>query len=290
MNINQYSKTETRIGILALLIVAFFYAVLVIPTKNLPQVNSLFLVWSGFSITAILSGIIAFYKNPQFLKSILKNDYKLATGLGIMHVSSSVCLNSAIKLTDISVVGLLLYTAPIWVFSFCLINKKIELNLKNSSIIILSIISTLLIMNIQEFNFELGVILGLLSGFFYSFDFIWGEKLQEKYTGIEVVAFIHMVGSIILIPTIWITPDFSLFQFVDYFWLFSFGGLLTLSFILFMYGVKRVSAFYSSIITLLEPVLMGLIGLFLYSEKPEPNVLIGGAIILLCIYLVQKQD
>jgi DME family drug/metabolite transporter len=288
--VTSIAVKPSKVGIFALILTAISYTLMVIPTRNLPEVNSFFLVWTAFLITGLVTGILAAYKNPKFLQNLIRNDYKIALGLSVMHVLSTICLNMAVKLTDLSVAGLLLYTAPLWVFLISVYTKKVAINLKNVSLILLSVSSTLLIIDVTKLSFEIGVILGLLSGIFYTFDFIFGEKLLQKYDGLEVTAFAHITGTIILLPAIWTSPDFNLFSLTDYFWLFSYGGLLTVSFLLFMYGVKRVTAFYSSIITLLEPVLLFLLGLFLYNEVPTLNVVIGGVLVLVCIYLVQQES
>jgi drug/metabolite transporter (DMT)-like permease len=288
--VTSIAVKPSKVGIFALILTAISYTLMVIPTRNLPEVNSFFLVWTAFLITGLVTGILAAYKNPKFLQNLIRNDYKIALGLSVMHVLSTICLNMAVKLTDLSVAGLLLYTAPLWVFLISVYTKKVAINLKNVSLILLSVSSTLLIIDVTKLSFEIGVILGLLSGIFYTFDFIFGEKLLQEYDGLEVTAFAHITGAIILLPAIWASPDFNLFSLTDYFWLFSYGGLLTVSFLLFMYGVKRVTAFYSSIITLLEPVLLFLLGLFLYNEVPTLNVAIGGVLVLVCIYLVQQES
>lgn len=285
-------KNNTK-GIIALTLTALFYSLMAIPTRLLPNVNSFFLVWTAFVITAIITTCIAYRQNKNYLLDILKNNYKFATGLAIMHVLSSVTLNLAVKLTDLSIAGLLLYSAPIWVFAFSLLTKKIKLNFKNVLLVSLGIISILLILGFENLHlskFDLGAILGLLAGFFYSFDFLWGEKLQKDYSGIELTSFVHIIGSIILAPALWLNTNLNTYSYNDWLFIILFGSLLVLSFVLFMYGVKRVKAFYSSIITLLEPVFLTLIGFLLYNETPEKNVLVGGVLILFCIGLINTNE
>ncbi len=55
---------------------------------------------------------------------------------------------------------------------------------------------------------------------------------------------------------------------------------LGLGYALFTYGLKRVPAFESSLLAMLEPILNPVWVLIGYGEQPSTNALLGGAVIV----------
>lgn len=268
-------------GIFALILTSFLYAALALPTRYLEGVNTFFLICTAFTFVTLVSyAILKFKKNfnfkSEFLKS--KNDFLI---LGLSHVACSLCINYAIKLIDLSLAGLLLFTAPVWVFAYSVVKKQISFNLKNLLVLIIGLIAILLIISpwkVDQLKVNiLGLSLAIASGILFSADFIIGEKLRKVHNELEVLCIIHAIGAVVLIPNIIFWPKID--QFSQVALIFSFDVILLLSFLSFLYGIKFVKAFYASVITMLEPLLLGILGFLLFNEKPSMYVLLGGILI-----------
>jgi drug/metabolite transporter (DMT)-like permease len=279
-------------GILVLILTAFLYASLVIPTRYLTDVNSFFLIWTAFSFVSIVSYVLLKKESGFSIYNCFKRNQKMFLYLGFAHVISSICLNLSVKMIDLSLAGLLLYTAPIWVFSYSILKKEITLNTKNVIVLLVGLLSVLLIISpwdVEDMELNsLGIILGLAAGILYSFDFVLGEKLRKKHSEVEILFMTHFTGAIVLIPNILYWP--SSVSMLDLNLIVIYDVIFLLSFLTFMYAMYYVKAFYASIITMLEPLLFGVIGYFLFAETPSIFIVVGGVLIFLNIIYINTFD
>jgi drug/metabolite transporter (DMT)-like permease len=201
----------------------------------------------------------------------------------------------------VAIVVFLLYTQPLWTS----ILGKILLNEKFTRNKILAVVFSLIGVGIMINPFNIGssgilpgVILGLISGIAMSLWIIYSRKAGKKKlhavtttTGWAISTLIFLSISYVIaglfIDDISVTRlSLEVLQ-VNWFYLFIFTVVsIIIPFLLFMKGMKKVSATSSGIILLLEPIAASLLAWFFLSQPLTTNIIIGGALILAANYLV----
>jgi drug/metabolite transporter (DMT)-like permease len=278
-----------RKSLIFLTLASIGYAAMVIPTKLLTEVHSLFLVWSGFLFTGLF-GLIMSYKKGFRYSSMSMDAKKYVIIFGIAHSVCSFCLNYSVKLLNASTALLLLYSAPLWIFLYLSIIKKHKIKLLEIFILGLAMIGMYLVINgdssISIDGSWLGLILALTAGILYSVDFLMGEKRPKGLSSLTATALIHLIGAIVLLPGVFYFPTGLDTQ--GWLLVLSFDLILLGSFLCFLKGVKNLNSLYASIITLMEPVFAAIMAYLWLNEKMSSTSIIGAVILLAAIFFVDK--
>lgn len=145
----------------------------------------------------------------------------------------------------------------------------------------LSVIGIYIIL--PEFSFENNITQGLfwaiLSGLAFALISFLNRKQVQRYSGSIVAFFQDISATIVLIPILFLV-DFKL-SWTATGQLILLGGVFTaVAHTLFINGLNAIKVHKASVIANMEPVYGIIFAFFLLNERPEWNILLGGAIIV----------
>jgi drug/metabolite transporter (DMT)-like permease len=122
---------------------------------------------------------------------------------------------------------------------------------------------------------------GLCLALFIIFMRIDSGQTGGRHTALDNMIFSHILAASMSVPAVMTSsmPDFPSICGILYMGLFQMG----LASILFPYGVRRLTAVGTSIITLIEPVLNPVWVFLVIGEVPSLNAVIGGTVIIVLV-------
>lgn len=242
---------------------------------KLITLNEGLLTWYRVLISSIALFLILVYTKTPSPKTLSE---KLNIGkVGIIITIHWLFFYGSIKYANVSI-GVVCYalTSCFTAILAPLINKKPFV----LSEILLSLITVLGISLIFHFdsNYQVGIILGVISSVFAALYTIFNEKLVQKYDS-KIINFYQIFGGAIvltclmplylyLFPTDYIFPNFS-----DTVYLLLLALVCTVGlYWLFAEALKRISAFTVSLTFNLEPIYSIILAFIIFNEAQEVNI------------------
>lgn len=221
----------------------------------------------------------------------LKNKKKELFLLALGQLGSAAFTLQAYLLIDFATVGLLLYSAPLWIILFYVITKEEKITWKLIIPLILGIIGVVLVLNptaiINQTKSLLGLFLALLAGIFYALSFIYARRIKDEYETSSIVFWSHLIGVIVLLPVVlgatFVIQKISLLYFL------GIGLSWAIGYAFFYYSLKFIKAHVASLIALTEPLFVVMWGYLFFKEPISTFTLIGGVVLLTNVYVINKQ-
>ena len=248
-------------------------------------------------VTAAVMLILLLLFDRPALKVRLKDLWCFA-GTGIVSMSFfNYCYFKTIMLTSLSVAAVLLYTAPVFVvlLSAPLFGEK--LSRRKLLAALAAFLGCAFVSGIVGGAGRLsvsGILFGLGSGIGYALYSIFGRYALERGYGSVTISFytfvFALVPSSLLADTgsalAALTGDLGQFAFLSLLIL-----MVTLApYLLYTKGLRGLENGTASILASVEPVVATLLGLVLYSEKLGFWNILGIALVLLSILLINRRS
>lgn len=248
-------------------------------------------------VTAAVMLILLLLFDRPALKVRLKDLWCFA-GTGIVSMSFfNYCYFKTIMLTSLSVAAVLLYTAPVFVvlLSAPLFGEK--LSRRKLLAALAAFLGCAFVSGIVGGAGRLsvsGILFGLGSGIGYALYSIFGRYALERGYGSVTISFytfvFALVPSSLLADTgsalAALTGDLGQFAFLSLLIL-----MVTLApYLLYTKGLRGLENGTASILASVEPVVATLLGLLLYSEKLGFWNILGIALVLLSILLINRRS
>jgi len=274
----------------SLIVSVFFLSLVSIFGRLLFPISGFINTFFGYLVVLIITFLVILFKK-NLNDTILKKKKKTVLFLALGQLGSAAFFLQAIQTIDIAIAGLLLYSAPIWIVIYYLITKEEKLGKEIIIPLILGIIGLILVFGPENiFNpsqIGIGLVFGLLSGISYSISFIAARKIKDEYKTATIVFWNHLIGVVVLLPLLFFLP-FTLTPTTSLYFL-GIGLSWTFGYFLLYYSLKFVKAQLASIIAIFEPVFFTLWGLMFFQEYISLLAWIGGGILLINIYLINRQ-
>lgn len=237
----------------------------------------------GFLALVIYLGV-----RRKLSKIKLRGKRKYILLLGAWQAGGLLSYYMAVSFTNVSLSVLLLYTAPVYVLlvSPILLNEKVST--RNLAALMISLTGVIVVvgpenifsgMSEVDSGYLLGVLMGLLSGFFYACITMTSRYLGDEYSGLEQLFLSTGVTLVILFPLMFQATSASLLENLPV--LLFLGVMITsIGSILFFTGLEYVKAQNASIISLLEPVSAIFFAYLILHDPVSTSTLIGCILIL----------
>ena len=210
-----------------------------------------------------------------------------------------VCYFKAIEELTLSAAGVLLYTAPIFVMIMSIPLFKEKLTAKKVIALALAFSGCVLISGIGGEINTLGVVMGVLSGFFYALYSIFGRyAINRGYDSWTIVFYTFLfctLGCLLLSDKVLIIDSIASADAPLWFYLIGMG-LITgfLAYLFYSKGLECMESSRASILAFVEPVSATFVGMIVFSEFPNifgisGILLVLGAIVLLSTKNARKK-
>lgn len=233
-------------------------------------------------VSALVMFVWLALRDPGAL-SIRPRDWWMFAGTGIISfVLFGLCYFRALQLTTLSTAAVLLYTAPIFValLSAWLFHERFAA--RTGFALAMAFGGCVLVSGPAGGSSWLGIVLGLLSGFFYSLYSIFGKYALKRYSSATVTLYTFIFASL------GITPFANLPALAGIAWtpslmvvLLAFAGLSgAAAYLLYTKGLSGLPATDAAIAAIMEPVVASLAGLIAFGETLSLPGLAGVALVL----------
>ncbi|MCX6141118.1 MAG: DMT family transporter [Candidatus Kapabacteria bacterium] len=255
-------------AIVALLICALLWSTGGLLIKTLP-LSPLTIAGARSAIAAIV--IFAWQRNVRPTWS------KAQIGSIVSYMLTVILFVTATKSTTAANAILLQYTAPIWVGLFSVFITKEKITTVDVAAVIV-VMSGMVIFFLDSIapGAMLGNTLALLSGLAFAGVALF-MRAQKGESTTESILFGNILTALVCIPFIEpFAPSIDTYVRLGLLGVFQLG----ISYVLYAWAIKSVTALEAVLITVLEPLLNPLwVGLF-YGEVPSSTVIVGGMIVV----------
>ena len=213
-------------------------------------------------------------------KSIKIKYKKLILLLSLANVLTVFFYICSLQIAKVAISALLLYMAPVYVMLIVFMREwKIEF--ETLFVVILSIIGLYLMLRPCKILSH-GIICGFLSGITYSFVFVLAKEARKLMSAQEITFFILGFGALFLLPVLLVYRVNNL----QLPWIIGIGLIPTaIPFTLFNYGIKYCKVEKASVLALIEPISVAIIGYAIFDEVFSSTQILGTSLILISISL-----
>lgn len=255
---------------------------------KLLTVNPLIIVLGRVFFSSLM--LIVWLKlKGESTRIISKKDRQALAALGVLLAVHWTTFFAAVQLSNVAVGLLTFSTFPVFVSLFTPVIHKKKIQRQEILFGLLTLIGIAFV--IPPFYVDqqlvMGGLIGVLSGALYAVFTMYNTILVKNYSGKLVALYEHRIATIVLIPSfLLIQPELTG---IDWMLLVLLGTVFTgIGHSLFINGLKNVTAYMASIITMLEPLYAIILAYLVLGESVSVNTAFGGLIILFCVvYLSQ---
>ncbi len=211
---------------------------------------------------------------------------------GVLGAVSLICYFRALYYITASEASMLISTGPIWTNIIAVIYLKEKFTRLQALSLLVAMVGILLITRPAFYQFNLGYILALVTGFLVGSVHVLLRKLNQTDSPFSMV--LSMVLFSMIFSAEEVAGDIFQFTFPDYFTLFSILILLITGIssasaqIHISLAYKYIPASKGSIISLLITVWIVLLSVLVLGETPTHTTLTGGVMVLLSSALLIK--
>lgn len=247
----------------------------------------------GVGATLIFA-LAMYLTDPKLFKIKAKDIWIFFAAGFVSHAGFNFCNFSCITLSSLAVAALLMYTAPIFVMLLSVVFLGEKLTVTKLLALITTFIGCALITGVLEENVKIDMAVlgfGIASGLGYAlFSFFSKIALNRHYEAITVTTYNFLFCALAAIIMAGGVPFAKL---DGQGWLGMLGISLLCSFganLLYTTGLRNIEAGHASILATIEPFMAAVIGFLLFGETLSSFKLIGMALILGAILVLNLQS
>ncbi|WP_143702783.1 DMT family transporter [Methanocorpusculum labreanum] len=290
--------SEIRLAPFLIILAAVCWGTIGIFTRELQAAGftSVQITAARCAVTALCLVMGLLFTDRDKLK-IVPKDIWMFIGTGLLSiVFFNICYFTSIQYLTLSMASVLLYTAPFFVMLMSLFLFHEKMTIQKGIALILAFSGCVLTAGIvgDQINSitEIGILIGLGSGFGYALYTIFGRVALKKYHPITITTYTFLIAAIGILPFCDVGNMVQL----------SLGNTGILPYILilsivctvlpyFLYtkGLKHVEGGKASVMAFVEPMVATLIGIFLFHEQMTLLNMTGVVLIFAAIVLLNSR-
>ena len=243
-------------------------------------------------VAASVFTVVILITDPEKLKIRLK-DIWMFVGTGIISVVLFNCLYffTIIK-SQASVAVVLLYTSPVFIMIMSALLFKERITPRKITALVLTFSGCVLVAGFLGGEYSITPLIlltGLGSGFFYAMYTVFGRFALKKYDTVTVTVYTFIFGLAGSLPIgkIKSTAEALKAEPQLIFWCLCVGIISTvLPYFFYTWGLQRMEAGKAAILVAVEPLVGAIVGMTLFRESHGILKLIGIALILSAIFIM----
>ncbi|MCQ2086244.1 MAG: EamA family transporter, partial [archaeon] len=253
---------------------------------------------SGYQIIfcrALVTSLVLFAILCRVDRSKIRIDARdtwMFLGSGVCGLTAfNLCYFSALPTLSLSMATVLLYTAPVYVtvISLFVFNEKMT-RYKAVALVaaILGCVFTTGVLGDAQGD-TVGVLFGILAGFFYSLYTLFGAFALKKYSPMTFTAYTFLFAGLATYPLsdLGSIQDLLRKDILVPFFLILIGVLFTLvPFFLYSKGLQNLDPGVAAVLAYTEPMVATVVGFMVYDEPITAFAVIGILLILTSIVLL----
>lgn len=270
---------------------------------GLQELSPLNMAGIRFSLASILFGILLVAQKSS--SSLESKDILSLVVAGFMSITSYFYIQYTGLLYTTSInAALLLATSPIWTTIYCVVTKQERITGKAFIGILLAFTGICLVISKGKVFFLFasetlpGDLLLLLNSVVWAGFTLYGKKIMQKYSPFTAMAYIHIFGTIMLLPVILIPSNINPIPITQQLSGISCStgvAILYLACLCSVYGygmwyrgVAQIGAVRTASFYYMSPLFALIAGIWLLDESFNFLVVVGGCLVMLGVYFVNK--
>lgn len=242
-------------------------------------------------LSAAVAFVFLFFRDRSLLRVRIR-DLWMFVGTGIVSFECfTLCYFYAVGMTSLSTAAILLYTSPIFVTVLAVLFFHEKFTRRKLICLCMAFGGCVLVSGFSGTAGQsepLGILLGLLSGFFYGLYSIFGQAALRRYSSYTIIAYTFLFASIGILPfadldrlgqAAWsapLTAELIVFAVLS-------GAV---AYLLYTLGMSRVKATNAAIAAIAEPVVAALVGVVVYGEVLGAAGITGIVLVIAAILLL----
>jgi drug/metabolite transporter (DMT)-like permease len=211
-------------------------------------------------------------------------------GLALVQIS----YYSAIANIHVAAAILLQYMAPVFILLYCAVFMREKVTPAKVVSLFLAISGCALVAGVYRIDFLrlnlVGVAWGLVSALCFSFYTLYGQAALRKYSAMPLFAYASGFGAvlwwIVNPPQAFFSIQYSALTWLAFLYVTVLGTVVP--FVLYFMSLAHLEASRTSITSTLEPVVAGVVAFIFLGEKMGFLQMIGGALVITAIILLQR--
>lgn len=212
-------------------------------------------------------------------------------GMGALgYAGQSFSYLSAIKYASAGLVALLLYLYPMFVFVLSAFFLREKITLPKIIALGLATLGAALTVNPEGGQWT-GILLAIAAALIYSIYIIVGANVMKQVSAIQS-SLVIFISAALVYGTLTFAHGAHFPQSGPGWW--SLAGIVTFATVIpvttFLAGIERIGPTNASLLSTLEPVVTVLLAAWLFAERLAPLTLAGGALILLAVIVLSKNE
>ena len=235
--------------------------------------------------------VVLLVVDPGKLRIRLRDTWLFA-GTGVVSVTLfNLCYFTCIQISEASIAVVLLYTSPIWVMLLSALFFRERITGRKVVALGLTFAGCALVAGVLGSSVQLSpfaLFIGVASGFFYATYSIFGRVALARYDTLTITFYTFAFGLAACLAagdpahTVAVAAaDPALAA-----WYVGLGICCTiLPYLLYTTGLEHLEPSRAAILATIEPLVAGLIGIFVYGEGTGAAKLVGMALILAAVVL-----
>lgn len=272
---------------------------------GMAEVLPLNLVILRFLIASLCFGLILWLKDET--NSIEKEDIPEFVGLGFMGITVFFYIHyTGLQYTSSTNAGLIIATTPVFAALFCLFTKKETLTRQSVLGIALAFLGVTLVISNGQFHtlFNTNTLFGdsliLLNALIWAWFTLKGKTILEKYRPFPAIAYIHIFGTILLLPFAVLPSPFVEITLLQQFPSVSLKTIFVTtylavfcsvySYFIWYLGISQIGAVKTAIFSYFNPIMATFAGMIIFDEKLTLYVVIGGLLVILGVYITNQKE
>ncbi|MCE5333523.1 MAG: EamA family transporter [Desulfobacteraceae bacterium] len=247
------------------------------------------------TLSSVLLFLFLLIKNPSLLR-IARSDLFYFAVLGITGMAMlQFTYFYSISLISVAVAVLLQYLAPVFITIYYGFIAPERITRTVIAAVGISVLGCYFA--VGAYNFDLlglnwkGMSVALLSGLFYAWYAIYGERGMRRYDPWTVVfyaiLFSAVFWNIATPPLEAFRTSYTGFQWVLILYVVVFGTAVPFS--LYTMGISLIRSTRASVTATLEPIAAGFIAFFFLGESLEVLQMLGGLLVIVSVILLQTR-
>jgi DME family drug/metabolite transporter len=302
MNLHTDARAEARRGLLLIVLAAVLWGTVGVATKTifgLSDTNPLSIGFFRvvFSVPVLLAACWRALGRRMF--RITPRDLGLMLLMGGFMAFYQVCYFASIERVGVAIAVLVtLCTAPVMIALLSALLLRERLTATIVLALVCALAGTVMLIWVgpataggARHDTLAGTLLALASAFGYTMLTLCSRTLAGRYHPLQPITIGFAAGALLLLPFALATGFVISYPAGGWALLLYLGLVPTaLAYVLFLSGIRRITATVASIVTLVEPLTSTLLAWLLFGEQLGPLGILGAALLLGAIGLLYRGE
>lgn len=219
----------------------------------------------------------------------------IGTGI-ISYALFSTCYFMAVAMSQVSVAVMLLYTSPVFVTLLSAVLFHESMTCRKWLALVCTVTGCVLVAGVLQGHLTVplpALALGLASGFLYALYSIFGRFALRRYDPLTVTFYTFTFATAAMLPLGQPGYIVEILMGDPSLWLWAMGIAIVCSvlpYFLYTKGLQHMESGKAAIMATIEPFVGSAIGIFFFAEPHGPLKLIGMALILGSVIILNKRE